>query len=264
MTGDVRRDPSRGASRATRVRAMAAGLVVLMGTSLLGASWVVAQERPLLLAQADGSTSWTSLAPGQRAALAPLEREWNGLSPVQRQKWLDIAQRYPRMSEGDRARLQERMAAWSRLSPQQRGEARLRFQQARKLSPEERQTRWQQYQALPPEQRRELAEGARSAEAPKSSRERKAAAPGTAPKTNVVPNPLYAPPLTTEAPAVVRARPGVTTNLISQPQPPLSHQQTGLPKITATPSFVDRQTLLPKRGPQGAVVRPPPESGSKP
>jgi hypothetical protein len=36
--------------------------------------------------------------------------------------------------------------------------------------------------------------------------------------------------------------------------PPV-HQQTGLPKIAATPEFVNKATLLPQRGPQGAAAR---------
>jgi hypothetical protein len=36
---------------------------------------------------------------------------------------------------------------------------------------------------------------------------------------------------------------------------PPAHHQTGMPKIAATPGFVDPATLLPKRGPQGAAVR---------
>jgi hypothetical protein len=56
---------------------------------------------------------------------------------------------------------------------------------------------------------------------------------------------------------VVQAKPGVTTNPISvRPAPPL-HQQPGLPKIAATPEFVDKRTLLPQRGPQGAATEPP-------
>jgi len=39
-----------------------------------------------------------------------------------------------------------------------------------------------------------------------------------------------------------------------RPTPP-SHQQTGLPKIAATPEFVDKSTLLPRRGPQAAATR---------
>ena len=47
---------------------------------------------------------------------------------------------------------------------------------------------------------------------------------------------------------------GATTNLVSKPTTPPMHQQTGLPKVAATPGFVDSATLLPKRGAQGAAA----------
>jgi hypothetical protein len=56
---------------------------------------------------------------------------------------------------------------------------------------------------------------------------------------------------------MVQAAPGATTTLISKRPAPPSHQQPGLPKIAATPNFVDKQTLLPQRGAQGAAVVPP-------
>jgi hypothetical protein len=37
------------------------------------------------------------------------------------------------------------------------------------------------------------------------------------------------------------------------PTPP-RHQQAGMPKIAATPGFVNDATLLPQRGPQGAAA----------
>ena len=56
--------------------------------------------------------------------------------------------------------MQDRMAAWSRMTPEQRGQARLQYQEARRLSPEERQERWRNYQAPPPERREALARDA--------------------------------------------------------------------------------------------------------
>jgi hypothetical protein len=35
------------------------------------------------------------------------------------------------------------------------------------------------------------------------------------------------------------------------------HHQAGLPKVAATPAFVDSATLLPRRGAQAAPVRTP-------
>ena len=76
-------------------------------------------------------------------------------------------------------------------------------------------------------------------------------------KRNIVPNPSYSGgPSRPVAPAVVQASPGATTTLVTRQPAPPSHQQAGMPKITATPGFVDSNTLLPKRGPQGAGMRP--------
>ena len=47
----------------------------------------------------------------------------------------------------------------------------------------------------------------------------------------------------------------MTASVITKRPVPPAHQQTGLPKIAATPEFVDKATLLPQRGPQGAATR---------
>ena len=69
--------------------------------------------------------------------------------------------------------------------------------------------------------------------------------------------PRPAPPARSVAPSVVPARPGATTTTVTTPAAPPLHHQPGLPKIAATPGFVDPATLLPQRGPQGAAVRAP-------
>lgn len=80
-----------------------------------------------------------------------------------------------------------------------------------------------------------------------------------------MPNPGYAAPARPVAPTMVQATPGATTTLVTRPPAPPPHQQTGLPKIAATPGFVDSKTLLPKRGPQGAAaVRPAPPAPAAP
>ena len=214
-----------------------------------------------------GGTTWAELTPAQRAALAPLQHEWNTLGPENRAKWLQVAARYPGMSEAERVRMQARMEAWSRMSPQERGQARLRYQQAQTVPPQERRERWEQYQSLPPDQRRQLSAGSAKGEVPHKPEAR---ANGTAPrgfgrdaaqaKSNLVPSTALAVPPKAIAPTIVQAKPGATTNLISRPPRPPSHQQTGLPKIAATPGLVDRTTLLPKRGPQGGT--PPPKASA--
>ena len=57
------------------------------------------------------------------------------------------------------------------------------------------------------------------------------------------------------APTLVQAKPGATTSLISAKPAQTLHQQPGLPKIAATAGFVNPNTLLPRRGPQGAAIQ---------
>lgn len=213
----------------------------------------------LALAQTD----WARLNPQQRSVLAPLERDWTRVSPAQQQKWLDVANRYNTLPPEERARVQQRMGEWSTLSPQERARARLNFQEARQLGREERQQQWDAYRALPPEQRRELAERSKPVEsAPSRSGQRLAPEEAGGVKSNVVRSPA-APPPRPVGPTVVQRGAGATTSLVSKPTSPPLHQQAGLPKVAATPGFVDSATLLPQRGAQGAAVRAPRPAESK-
>jgi hypothetical protein len=202
--------------------------------------------------------AWESLTPAQRQALAPLQRDWPAIDPSGQEKWLAVASRYPQMAPDERRRLQERMAEWTRLTPEQRARARLQFQETRQLPAEEKRARWEAYQALPEEERKALAERtappAKGSAGTEGSARRNAAADNGSAKNNlVVPRP--APPARAVAPSVVNARPGATTTTVTTPATPPLHHQPGVPKIAATPPFVDTATLLPKRGPQGAAVQ---------
>ncbi len=207
-------------------------------------------------ASAESGPRWQELSPAQRSALKPLERDWSGIDASRKQKWLEVANRYPGMPQAERERISARMAEWVRLSPSERGQARLNFQNSRQITPEERQARWQAYQSLSPEERSKLAERATPASAP-IRRNGSASRDGIQTKSNIVPNPTLTASPKPVAPSVVQAAPGVTTTLISKRPTPPTHQQPGLPKIAATPNFVDKQTLLPQRGAQGAAVVPP-------
>lgn len=198
-------------------------------------------------AQSTPPAAWQTLSPMQRQALAPLERDWASIEPERRAKWLEIAARFPGMPADEQRRVQQRMAEWARMTPADRGRARLQFQQSKEVPAAERQARWEAYQALPADQRKELATRA----APASPTR-----PATSPerKHNIVTPTAATPPARPVAPTVVQGGPGATTKLVTERPRPPAHQQTGLPKIAATPQFVDRDTLLPKRGPQGAAA----------
>lgn len=210
-----------------------------------------------------GGSAWSSLSAAQKTALAPLQHDWPTIDASGRDKWLALAARFPAMPASERQRVQERMAEWSRLSPQQRAFARLQFQEARQISPVDRQAKWEAYQALPEEERRQLLDRARPA------LDNPAAVNGFRPrnerpvdsKRNIV-EPQRSPSARPVTPTVVQARPGASTTLMSSPASPPAHNQAGLPKIAAIEGFVDPATLLPKVGPQGAAVQP--ASASKP
>lgn len=221
--------------------------------------------------------AWAELSASQKTVLRPLAGLWSQIDDVGRDKWVNVADRFPRLSPAEKQRVQERMSQWSRLPAQERGEARLRFQQTRQLTPDERQQKWAAYQALSPEDRKDLTRQAQrkakpvlladSATGPREAKQaftaKRPNAPGTsAKKSNVVPNTLagVSPATTSVTPTMVKAGTGATTSLVTQrPSSPL-HQHAGLPKITATKGFVDPVTLLPKKGAQGAAMASLPDS----
>ncbi len=192
--------------------------------------------------------AWARLNPAQQQALDPLQAEWASLSAERQAKWLEVASRFATMNAAERQRLHARMAEWVRMTPEQRRRARLQFQQARRVSPEDRQAAWKAYQALPEAERQRLAEQrVRPAARPAAS----ASAPRA--KSNVVQS-APAAPQRAAATALHQARSGATTSPMNQTPLPPATIQHGLPKIAATPGFVDPATLLPRRGPQGAAV----------
>lgn len=236
----------RPSSLARRWRAafVAAGLMI--------AGVAIAQALP-----ATGPIGWNELSPAQRGVLAPLERDWKTVSPSQQQKWAEVAKRFPALPADERSRVQQRLSDWSRLSPHERAAARLNFQEARQLSPHERQQQWETYRALPADQRRALAESADRARPTPNTNPRTPRANGdSSVKSSVVRSPAPG-PAHPVGPTVVQRGSGATTNLVSKPATPPLHQQAGLPKVAATPGFVDRATLLPQRGAQGAAARAP-------
>ncbi len=215
------------------------------------------------VAQADGP-AWSSLTPGQQSALAPLKSEWHGIDATRKQKWLDIAARFPSMPADERERLQERMTQWVRMTPDERGRTRLQYQEVRKIKPQDRQTRWDDYMALPMEARQALSQYATTV--PKSP---PAAQPGVADSNaktakerarqagaekTTVPQPALKP----VAPTFVQVRPGATTTLISNTPPPPAQTKAGQPMIDAGTDAVDRRTLLPQVGGQGVAAGKPP------
>ena len=217
---------------------------------------------------AEQGPKWSALLPAHRLALKPLEHDWNTFGADQKQKWIELAAQFPSLSVDERQRIQTRMTEWAKLTPQQRGAARFQFKQAKELAPNNRQARWDAYQSLSDDQKKELASRAtppqaqaESARRARALRAESASQPGAQSKSNVVSTEPGRQPRSV-APAVVQAPAGATTNLISKRAAPPAHQQEGLPKITASPNLVNPSTLLPKGGPQGAAVVTPAASAA--
>jgi len=103
--------------------------------------------------------SWNQLNATQRSALTPLAKEWNTFPDDRKVKWLNIANRYASMTPVEQARLQERMKDWTALSPLEREQARIQYKTLRTAPAHERQAmeqRWQEYDALPKEEKQRL------------------------------------------------------------------------------------------------------------
>ena len=116
--------------------------------------------------QPAASSGWHRLSQKQRMALAPLVGTWDSLSPAHQRKWLEVSKNYPALGQGEQAKMHERMTEWASLKPQERAQARLNFGKtaeiAKELTPAEKLAKWQAYQALPPEQRQELSDKAKT------------------------------------------------------------------------------------------------------
>ena len=202
---------------------------------------------------------WQALTPAQREALAPLERDWPGIDAPRKQKWIALAGRFKTLSPEERARISARMVEWAKLTPAERGQARLRFEEARQLPVPDRSERWRAYQALPPEQRQQLAARAATARERAARRRieagRGAGATARRPSSTSSRIRRWPSRRARSRRRWSRPRPGATTTRDHAPPDAAARtSRSGMPKIATTPEFVNRSTLLPKRGPQAAAV----------
>lgn len=118
------------------------------------------------LPQPTAGSSWHRLGQSQRQALAPLATAWDSLNPAHKRKWLEVSKNFPTLGQIEQAKMHERMTEWAALKPQERAQARLNFGKtaeiSKELTPAEKLAKWQAYQALPPEQRQELSDKAKT------------------------------------------------------------------------------------------------------
>jgi hypothetical protein len=209
-------------------------------------------------AKTEAEPAWAKLTPTEQNVLKPLHKMWPSLDATRKQKWRDIAARYPKMPADQQKRLSERMVEWAGMSADERIAARQRYEESKQLPAAERQALWEAYQALPEDERRNLATKAGNRPPPEAASAAATAASGkhligaAQPKTNLVAPASPVKPTRSVAPGTVQANAGVSTRPINQKPTPPAHQQPGQGKIAATPDLVDSSTLLPQRGAQGA------------
>ena len=184
-------------------------------------------------AQPASAAAWASLTATQKQALAPLEREWGSIDSQRQSKWLVLAAGFSSMPAADRARLHARMAEWARMTPAERSRARLQFQDARQVPANERQAKWQAYQALSEDDRHALAQKAKPAARPASAPSQTAAVKpaASAGKQNVV-----------QATAVPRSRAVSATS--QQVRPGATTTTTGITGITTTGTTATGTTTI--------------------
>jgi hypothetical protein len=101
---------------------------------------------------------WTELTPAQQQALAPLAAEWDKVDTLRKKKWLEIGNKFASMKPDEQQRIQERMREWVKLTPEQRRVARESFARSKKLDADQKSAQWQEYQQLPEEQKKKLAD----------------------------------------------------------------------------------------------------------
>lgn len=201
----------------------------------------------------DAEPRWEQLTPAEQQALKPLQQEWPSIDATRKQKWRELAAQFPRLTPERQALLRSRMTAWARMSPSERTAARLRYQEAKRLTEAERQARWESYQSLPEDKRKALADQAQHRASAATPTKPTASAVGEVqPKTNIVPPHTSSPAAARAiAPGTVRATVGASTRPIDDRPAVVPAPQASLPKVVASPEYVDRSTLLPRRNPQG-------------
>lgn len=134
--------------------ASAQDVLVAQGTTAV-------QRQPAVRAAARGAKPfWNELSPSQHRALAPLAGLWDQLSETQKSKWIVVSKNYAELPLPEQVRLHGRMDEWVALSPQQRRAARSNFAETSRMSANEKQKRWEAYQALSPDDRRKFSDTA--------------------------------------------------------------------------------------------------------
>ena len=183
---------------------------LVLACASIGTGW--AQTAPVSAAPSNPlSSGWQQLSPKEKRALAPLASRWGELSELQKGKWIAISQNFDQLSPADKSVMHARMADWVNLSPVQRNQARLNFIALQNLPKDEKKAKWDEYQSLSPEQKRQLSS-------------------------------VNQGPAKTAAPS---SKPANADRFVS---PPAAWQTSPAPTATPSRAPIDKKTLLPIPG----------------
>lgn len=138
---------------ATATSAFAAAIEVVAST---GGNIAANTAKPAAISTT--RPSWTELTPAQQQALAPLSSDWDKFDVPRKKKWLEIGSKFPKMTRAEQQRVQERMREWVKLTPEQRHLVRENYALTKKLNPTQKTTQWQNYQQLPDDHKKKLAD----------------------------------------------------------------------------------------------------------
>lgn len=141
---------------AALIVAIVGGVVALRHVGPAAAPDTAASASALLSPSVTG-LRWQDLKPAQQEALAPLKSGWDDLGPVRKQKWLEIAGRYASLKPAEKKRMLERMRAWTEMTPEERKAVRENYARAQRAVGGKKAAQWEEYLALPEEERRKLA-----------------------------------------------------------------------------------------------------------
>lgn len=106
-------------------------------------------------AEALAKTPWQQLSPKQQELLEPFRDDWGSMNPSQQERWLRMGERYETERPERQAIMRDRVGDWSNLSPKERAEARRNYKTLKEREKGERNSSWNSYQTLPPQQRDE-------------------------------------------------------------------------------------------------------------
>lgn len=107
-------------------------------------------------AQVFAAADWSQLSPKQQELLEPLKNDWNSMSRSQKERWLQVGKKYESAPPERQATMRERIGTWSGMSPQEKAAARENFKALKEKRQGERNSSWNSYQSLDPQQRDEF------------------------------------------------------------------------------------------------------------